>query len=67
MDWCLQPLMVEGEKPGEVEEPCAIEVYTSEVTNTDVADITSICHVRIPSHVCTRKAQGVAQGHLGRI
>ena len=30
--------MVEGEKPGEVDEPGAIDVLTSEVTNTDVAD-----------------------------
>ena len=37
---------------GEVEELCAIEVYTvSEVTNTDVADMASIRHVKNPGHV----------------
>jgi hypothetical protein len=48
-DGCVQPLMVGGEKPGEVEELYAIDVYTGEVT--DVAD--SINSPREPPLTCT--------------
>ena len=43
---CLQPLMVEGGRPGEVDELDAIDVYTGEVTPAPTWQIASIRHVR---------------------
>jgi len=47
-----------GEKPGGVDELCAIEVYTSEVTPTPTWQIPSIPHVDFPSHVHPRAGGG---------
>jgi len=45
---CLQPLMVEGERPGEVDELYAIDVFTGEVTPAPTWQIASIRHASPP-------------------
>ena len=57
--------MVEGEKPGEVDEPYAIEVYTSEVTQHRRGRY----HINSPREISRSRAyldyRETAQGQLG--